>query len=385
MKSVIFLLLAIVASFSFTPWVFAQVKPLDRVTTKDVRRVMEEFLAGRADDPTLKDVDVRSAAITFKGGKVQWSVTTTKAHGERELTQIDRALRQLLKESIRRSGLLSDDDVARFNQTVDAADIQITTVGDRTTKTEPRKPPVEQLIPSGCACPGELQRYSAALIWRSHRVRWFIGCSPSPMPVCCAPSRIVRPRGCSRTTGSYHAGPQVVSIAVQRDFVTSGSIVAAVEKQLHHENHGISRGRNNPAITRMVAATSKVSHQLDDHAAARIYFGKGCHAYWCGDYREAQGHLNEAIRLSGEDARPWYFKGFAEAALGESGAMESFARAVVLQARGKPSRREVGIALQRVQGRTRIQLEVAMQQARLLVLQRRTVRRESDAVVARAR
>ncbi|QGJ72036.1 Hypothetical protein PBC10988_37510 [Planctomycetales bacterium 10988] len=97
-----------------------------------------------------------------------------------------------------------------------------------------------------------------------------------------------------------------------------------------------------------------------DPNSAMVHYGRGCHAFWSGDFSAAFECFETAVKYYPEDARIWYFKGLAEAGLGENdSATQSFGRALQLEVAGKPARKSIDQAISRVQGRLRVQLEEA--------------------------
>lgn len=103
---------------------------------------------------------------------------------------------------------------------------------------------------------------------------------------------------------------------------------------------------------------------------ARIY-GTGVHAYFAGDYPRAYDDLSQAIEAGTEDPRTWYFRGLAASKLGRFDEAEAdFSAAAVKEAQAVADWR-VSRALERIQGRDRLQLERHRMRARMANLQRR--------------
>jgi hypothetical protein len=93
-------------------------------------------------------------------------------------------------------------------------------------------------------------------------------------------------------------------------------------------------------------------------------FDRGYLLYWDGHYSEALAWLRGATAQPEADARAWYYRGLAELNLGDqASASASFDRAARLQAAGMPSSREVSLALVRLQGPLRQQLNQVMARA----------------------
>lgn len=102
----------------------------------------------------------------------------------------------------------------------------------------------------------------------------------------------------------------------------------------------------------------------------RIY-GTGVHAYFAGDYPRAYDDLSQAIEAGTEDPRTWYFRGLAASKLGRLDEAEAdFSAAAVKEAQAVADWR-VSRALERIQGRDRMQLERHRMRARMANLQRR--------------
>jgi tetratricopeptide (TPR) repeat protein len=100
-----------------------------------------------------------------------------------------------------------------------------------------------------------------------------------------------------------------------------------------------------------------------ERALASEVFGLVYHAYWNEDYQGALEKTELALSLDPGDARIWYYRGFAQLALGQQQeACACLAEAVKRHPAGGKSRAAVDAALQRIQG----DLRVAIQRAVLL-------------------
>jgi hypothetical protein len=83
-------------------------------------------------------------------------------------------------------------------------------------------------------------------------------------------------------------------------------------------------------------------------------YATGVTAYFNGNYTDAETALASATQTDGTDARAWYFLGLAKLAGGRSAEAESdFRKGAELETQGKPRRRDIGAALERVQGAAR--------------------------------
>jgi hypothetical protein len=97
-----------------------------------------------------------------------------------------------------------------------------------------------------------------------------------------------------------------------------------------------------------------------------MLFWAGHALYWRGEHEEALVRFEAAVKLSGRDARFWYFKGLTESALGEERrSAESLGRAVELHLEGSPRADLIGIALERVQGAERARLRLMLDSRRV--------------------
>lgn len=97
------------------------------------------------------------------------------------------------------------------------------------------------------------------------------------------------------------------------------------------------------------------------------YYGNGVHAYFAGNYERASELFNELIDAGSQDARVHYFRGLTQmrtqGSMIEIG-MADFEHAAQLEISGKRSA-DVGKALSRIQGPTRMAIERARAKARL--------------------
>jgi hypothetical protein len=104
--------------------------------------------------------------------------------------------------------------------------------------------------------------------------------------------------------------------------------------------------------------------RADDSIIAR-QFGAGVHDFYQGRYFEAIEHFDQAVGADGRDARVYFFRGLAKQRLGWTDeARTDFLLGSQLEVALK--RRDVGTALQRVQGPDRLILERYRREARAL-------------------
>ena len=98
------------------------------------------------------------------------------------------------------------------------------------------------------------------------------------------------------------------------------------------------------------------------------YYGLGVHAYFAGNYELAQEHFDELVNAGSQDPRVYYFRGLTQiraqgGCMIEAG-MPDFEQAAQLEVSGKRSA-DIGRALARIQGPTRIAIERLRIKARL--------------------
>jgi hypothetical protein len=102
-----------------------------------------------------------------------------------------------------------------------------------------------------------------------------------------------------------------------------------------------------------------------DSVLAELY-GYGVHAYNAGEYQESHEYLTTAIEQGSLDPRVYYFRGLAYTRLGRpEDAKLDYQKGANLEASGADRVYPVGRSLQRVQGRSRLEVERYRQQARL--------------------
>lgn len=98
-------------------------------------------------------------------------------------------------------------------------------------------------------------------------------------------------------------------------------------------------------------------------------YGRGVHAYFAGNSQQAIEYLSSAINAGSRDPRVYYFRGLSMQCQGYSG--ESDLRyAAELEVADSDEFYGVGRALERIQGRQRLEIERYRTEARLAALQR---------------
>ncbi len=85
----------------------------------------------------------------------------------------------------------------------------------------------------------------------------------------------------------------------------------------------------------------------------------GVEAYFAGRNSDAETALTKAVKASATDARYWYFLGLSKWSQGRTTEADAdFKKGAEWESRAKPGRRQIGLALERVQGNARQALEV---------------------------
>ncbi|EMI40577.1 hypothetical protein [Rhodopirellula sp. SWK7] len=121
------------------------------------------------------------------------------------------------------------------------------------------------------------------------------------------------------------------------------------------------------ALVAVAATTSAKTCQAQSAVLSEIY-GRGVHAYHAGQYNKASEWLSMAINNGFQDPRAYYFRGLAAAASGRGFESKSdFQQGADIEARGAFGD-IVGRSLARVQGSTRMELELIRENARLNAL-----------------
>ena len=101
-------------------------------------------------------------------------------------------------------------------------------------------------------------------------------------------------------------------------------------------------------------------------AQHRILYGQGVHAYYNGDYESAVRYLTVTISKNTDDPRSYYFRGLANAQLGNNEAsLADLKKGAAIEALDDRGVYQISTALQRIQGQPRLQLEKLRKQARL--------------------
>lgn len=114
------------------------------------------------------------------------------------------------------------------------------------------------------------------------------------------------------------------------------------------------------------AATARAQ----DPVVVRLY-GSGVHAFFAGQYAKAHDMFTRAIEMGLRDPRVYYYRGLAYLKLGRpEQAEEDFRQGAELEARDAGMLYDVGRALERIQGRTRLLIEKHRFAARVAAVER---------------
>lgn len=126
----------------------------------------------------------------------------------------------------------------------------------------------------------------------------------------------------------------------------------------------------------VLSAVSVTFCQAQTAVLSEIY-GRGVHAYNAGQYDRAVELLSMAIDNGFEDPRAYYFRGLSTIASGQGyDATGDFEQGAEIEARGAFGD-SVGRALSRVQGATRLELEVIRENAQLRALASKQARSQA--------
>ena len=107
----------------------------------------------------------------------------------------------------------------------------------------------------------------------------------------------------------------------------------------------------------------------------RVLYGQGVHAYYNGDYESAVRYLTATISKDTDDPRSYYFRGLANAKLGnDEASLADLKKGAVIEALDDRGVYKISTALQRIQGQPRLQIEKLRKQARLDLVAAKKVR-----------
>ena len=134
-------------------------------------------------------------------------------------------------------------------------------------------------------------------------------------------------------------------------------------------------------VVGLCAAWFALSHvgqvTAQDTLLAELY-GQAVHAYFAGNYGQAEQLLSEAAAAGSRDPRVFYFRGLTLKGLGRAAEGDADLRqAAQLEVAGTDRIYPVSQSLTRIQGRQRLELEKIRQEARLKV-RRQTVDRNRN-------
>ena len=118
------------------------------------------------------------------------------------------------------------------------------------------------------------------------------------------------------------------------------------------------------AVLLMLGPASSTNRAQD--SLLQEMYGQGVHAYFSGQLDQAHELFTAAIDQGSQDPRCYYFRGLSFAKLGRPDEAEAdYRQGAELEASGAAQQINIGLALQRVQGAQRLQLEEHRYQARL--------------------
>ena len=110
------------------------------------------------------------------------------------------------------------------------------------------------------------------------------------------------------------------------------------------------------ARTGIMVATTDAERTAAERAAR--LFGVGADAYFDGRYPDAVAALDDATKANPSDARAWYYLGLSRWASGDrNAAIEAFKAGGQWESRSATNSKQVGSALERVQGPARFALD----------------------------
>ena len=93
-------------------------------------------------------------------------------------------------------------------------------------------------------------------------------------------------------------------------------------------------------------------------------YGQGVHAYYSGELQNSMNLFSKSIKLNSRDPRVYFFRGLVQSQMGDDDAATAdFKLGAQLEATSSGRHYAVGQALERVQGKLRLQIEHARHQA----------------------
>ncbi|MDB4650476.1 hypothetical protein OAE37_01805 [Pirellulaceae bacterium] len=117
-----------------------------------------------------------------------------------------------------------------------------------------------------------------------------------------------------------------------------------------------------------VLATSTNRLSANDEIAITELYGQAVHAYFDGDYENANKGLTDAIELGTDDPRVYYFRGLTKRMLGRNDeATKDFEAGGKLEALAAAQFYPIGRSLERVQGEARMEIEKIRKQAKIAI------------------
>lgn len=217
-------------------------------------------------------------------------------------------------------------------------------------KLEPQRMPQGACNSSACGC-GPVIAESVCVACRHHRcgLRHFhesaSGCGT------CGPAVI-----CSECQPAVASPQPATQKSVQKSMRTAAAQPASAISAANILRHAAAAQDQTMMQYVSLSTQAPQASPAEARVASEMY-SIAFHAFWSGAYRQALEQLEQAVRVNGQDARIWYYKGFTEAALGDGeAAHRSLACAVRLHRRAKADARSINVALERIQGDLRREL-----------------------------
>jgi hypothetical protein len=127
----------------------------------------------------------------------------------------------------------------------------------------------------------------------------------------------------------------------------------------------------------VVGLLNTIPASAQEDSASELY-GYGVHAYHSKMFGEAFDLLSQSIQHSDKDPRAFYFRGLAQHNLGRvDEAKGDFVTAAELEAMGTNRKYNISVALERVQGQVRLDIEKARRNARIKL---KSAKRQRDKI-----
>ncbi|MEZ6103142.1 MAG: hypothetical protein R3E01_29720 [Pirellulaceae bacterium] len=123
-------------------------------------------------------------------------------------------------------------------------------------------------------------------------------------------------------------------------------------------------GRLSIVATAYLLFLTLISTNAAAQNVANQYYGRGVHAYYSGQTSQAEQYFNNAINMGAADPRYYYFRGLNYLRQGRQFEAEAdFRQAAHFEMQGTTGA-NIGMALERIQGSQRMQLEAIRRETR---------------------